>query len=144
MSQLKKKFLWTFAAVLSITMVIGIVGQKAYLAEFGRMKITTLIKQEMEGVAGKIVRVVELNLDPGASSPAHTHPGHLFVYIIEGEYELGINDDPPKLYKAGEVFYEPAGVVHRIGRNPSETERARLVSFMFLDKGKANTLPHFE
>jgi quercetin dioxygenase-like cupin family protein len=138
----KKKRVWIFAAVLGISLFIGAAGQYVMSAEWARTKVTTLMKQEMEGIDGKIVRVVELNVGPGGTSPAHTHPGHIFGYVIEGEFEVGINDDPPKLYQAGEVFYEPAGAVHRVGRNPSETNSTRVVAFMFLDKGKLNTVPH--
>jgi len=143
MTRRKKKLVWTFTVVLGVSMFIGAASQYVMSAEWARTKVTTLLKQEMEDVDGKIVRVVELNVGPGGTSPAHTHPGHIFGYVVEGEFEVGMNDDPPKLYKAGEVFYEPAGVIHRVGRNPSETVPARVVAFMFLDKGKLSTRPHF-
>ena len=50
------------------------------------------------------------------------------MYVLEGEYELGIDDKPTKVFKAGETFYEPAGAVHRVSRNPSAKGKTRLIA----------------
>src|SRR5690606_31268459 len=71
---------------------------------------------------------VEVTLEPGKSGHAHRHPGPGFVYVLEGEYELGIDDQPTKIFKAGETFYEPTGCLHRISRNPSTKSRTRLIA----------------
>lgn len=47
---------------------------------------------------------------------------------MEGEYELGIDDQPTKFFKAGETFYEPNSCLHRVSRNPSATGRTRLIA----------------
>jgi quercetin dioxygenase-like cupin family protein len=50
------------------------------------------------------------------------------VYVIEGTYELGIDDHPTKIYKAGQTFQEPAGCLHRVSRNPATTGNTKLVA----------------
>ena len=50
------------------------------------------------------------------------------MYVLEGEYELGIDDKPTELFKAGETFYEPGGCLHRVSRNPSPDHRTRLIA----------------
>jgi quercetin dioxygenase-like cupin family protein len=40
---------------------------------------------------------------------AHRHPGAAFGYVLEGEYEWAIDGNKPKIFKAGETFYEPTG-----------------------------------
>jgi quercetin dioxygenase-like cupin family protein len=72
--------------------------------------------------------VVEVTIAPGQEGAAHRHPGPGIVYVIEGTYELGIDDQPTKIFKAGESFYEPSGCLHRVSRNPSSKERTRLVA----------------
>ena len=47
---------------------------------------------------------------------------------MQGEYELGLDDQPTKRFKAGEVFYEPTGCLHRVSRNPSKTGRTKLIA----------------
>lgn len=74
------------------------------------------------------VTVVEVTIEPGQQGAPHRHPGPAFVYVLEGEYELGIDDQPTKIVKAGETFYEPAGCLHRVSKNPSAKGRTRLIA----------------
>jgi len=76
------------------------------------------------------VTVVEVTIEPGESGLAHRHPGPGFVYVLEGEYELGIDDRPTKRFNAGETFYEPTGVLHRVSKNPAAQGRTRLIAFV--------------
>lgn len=81
------------------------------------------------------VTVVEVIIEPGKAGLPHRHPGPALVYVIEGEYELGIDREPTKIFKAGETFSEPSGCLHRVSANPSKTERTRLVAFVLHPRG---------
>ena len=72
--------------------------------------------------------MLEVTLAPGAVETAHRHPGPAFGYILEGEYEWAIDDNKPKIFKAGDTFYEPTGCLHRIGRNPSAKDKTRFIA----------------
>ncbi len=84
----------------------------------------------VEKLDGKDARVsfVEVTINPGESGAPHRHPGPGFVYVIEGEYELGIDDQPTKRFKAGETFYEPTGCLHRVSKNPAAKGKTRLIA----------------
>src|SRR5579885_2956909 len=71
------------------------------------------IAEKLDGKEARAT-VVEVALEPGQQSAPHRHPGPVFGYVLEGEYEHAINDDPPKVLKAGETFYEPSGCLHRV------------------------------
>lgn len=85
------------------------------------------IKEKLDG-KDAAVTFVEVTIEAGKSGLAHRHPGPGFVYVLEGEYELGIDDQPTKIFKAGETFYEPTGCLHRVSKNPSPTGRTRLIA----------------
>lgn len=85
------------------------------------------IQEKIDGKDAK-VSVVEVTIGPGESGLPHRHPGPGFAYVLEGEYELGINDQPTKVYKAGETFYEPTGCLHRVSKNPSAKGNTRLIA----------------
>lgn len=87
------------------------------------------IQEKLDGQEAKVT-VVEVTLQPGQAGAPHRHPGPALVYVLEGEYELGIDDKPIKLYKAGETFYEPTGCLHRVSKNPSAKDRTRLIAFV--------------
>ena len=87
------------------------------------------IKEKLDGKDAK-VSVVEVTIEPGKSGLPHRHPGPGFVYVVEGEYELGIDDQPTKIFKAGETFYEPTGCLHRVSKNPAAKGKTRLIAFV--------------
>ena len=55
--------------------------------------------------------------------------------VAEGEYELGIDDQPTKVIKAGQTFYEPAGCLHRVSRNPGKV-KTRLIAVVLHPRDK--------
>ena len=85
------------------------------------------IKEKLDGKESKVT-FVEVTLEPGQAGDPHRHPGPGFVYVLEGEYELGIDDQPTKRFKAGETFYEPTGALHRVSKNPAAKGRTRLIA----------------
>jgi quercetin dioxygenase-like cupin family protein len=87
---------------------------------------TTKIVEKLDGKQATAT-VVEVTIEPGEAGLSHRHPGPGFGYVVEGEYEMAINDEPAKIYKAGETFYEPTGCLHRVSRNPGKV-RTRLVA----------------
>jgi quercetin dioxygenase-like cupin family protein len=92
------------------------------------------IQEKLDG-KDAAVTVVEVIIEPGKAGLPHRHPGPGFVTVMEGEYELGINNEPTKIYKAGETFYEPTGCLHSVSRNPSKTTRTRLIAFVLHPRG---------
>jgi quercetin dioxygenase-like cupin family protein len=87
------------------------------------------LKKKVDGKEGAVT-MVEVSFGPGGAGASHRHPGPAFVYVVEGTYELGIDDKPTKTYKAGETFQEPSGALHRVSRNPSTSEKTRLIAFL--------------
>src|SRR5262245_58305615 len=71
------------------------------------------IIEKLDGKAASAT-VVEVTFEPGQQDPPHRHAGPVFGYVLEGEYEHALNDEPVKTYKAGDTFYEPSGSVHRV------------------------------
>ena len=119
--------------VLAIGIGLGLGGAVAtHIHEDGELvKLVSArdIKEKLDGKDAKVT-VVEVTIDPGKSGLPHRHPGPGFVYVVEGEYELGIDDQPTKIYKAGETFYEPTGCLHRVSRNPATKGKTRLIAFV--------------
>ena len=55
-------------------------------------------------------RVLTATVQPGATSPWHTHPAPVAVYVIEGTITLELDGREPVTKKAGEALLEPANV----------------------------------
>ena len=87
------------------------------------------ILEKLDGKKAKAT-MVEVTLAPGEAEAAHRHPGPAFGYVLEGEYEWAIDDNKPKIFKAGDTFYEPTGCLHGIGRNPSKKDKTRFIAIV--------------
>jgi quercetin dioxygenase-like cupin family protein len=85
------------------------------------------VKEKLDG-KDATVTMVEVTFEPGGAGTSHRHPGPAFVYVVEGTYELGIDDKPTKIYKAGETFQEPSGVLHRVSRNQASNGNTKLIA----------------
>ena len=97
----------------------------------GQVKVTQLSQRDIiEKLDGKdaSATVKEVTFEPGQKDSPHRHAGPVFGYVLEGEYEHAINDEPVKTYRTGETFYEPSGAVHRVARNPSKKGKTRLLA----------------
>jgi quercetin dioxygenase-like cupin family protein len=117
--------------LLSLGITCGVLGLAAANTAAGRESVKPLGTHEIVEVINdkdSSATFVEVTLAPGQSGSAHRHPGPVFVYVLEGEYELGIDDQPVKVFKAGETFYEPTNCLHRVSRNPSKDTTARLIA----------------
>jgi len=117
--------------VLMIGIALGAGGVAlAHLHEDGesvKVVSTQPIQEKLDGKEAAAT-FVEVTIGPGQAGLSHRHPGPGLVYVIEGEYELGIDDQPTKIYHAGESFYEPTGCLHRVSKNPSTKGKTRLIA----------------
>ena len=105
--------------------VLGAVGMTAARHDEGHEAVRPLAVREIaEKLDGKetSATAVVVTFEPGQAGAPHRHPGPAFGYVLEGEYEWAIDDQPAKVLKAGETFYEPGGCLHRISRNPGKAK----------------------
>lgn len=121
----------TTSAVVVVVLGLAAIAAADKHSDGERVKVigTHEMQEKLDGKDAKAT-VVEVTIEPGQEGVAHRHPGPGLVYVLEGEYELGINDQPTKRFKAGQTFYEPTGCLHRVSRNPSKTGRTRLIAFV--------------
>jgi quercetin dioxygenase-like cupin family protein len=96
-----------------------------------------LMQESLANTTNQEVRVMTLVTAPGAAVTAtHQHPGPVFAFVLKGEIESQVDHDAPKVYRAGDAFYEPHKRAHRLLRNLSKTEQAELLVFEVAEKGE--------
>ncbi|APW58926.1 cupin domain-containing protein [Paludisphaera borealis] len=110
---------------------VGAGGMAAVYHEDGKVTLIAErnIVEKLDGNATKAT-VVEVNLEPGQAGSPHRHPGPAFGYVLEGEYEWGVDDQPAKVLKVGETFYEPTGSLHRVSKNPAAKGKTRVLALV--------------
>ena len=131
----------TFLALAVCAVGVGGMALARY-DEQGGAKVTQLSRRDIvEKLDGRDARVTveEVAIEPGGRVAPHRHAGPVFGYVLEGEYEHALDDEPVKKYKAGDTFYEPSGSVHRVARNPSGKTRTRLLAVILHSRDTKET-----
>lgn len=99
----------------------------------------TELQRHAISVPGHAVVQAEVELDPGAVIPRHTHPGEEVGYVLDGTLELRIDGQPPVMLPPGQAFMVPAGLVHS-ARNAGHGRGAALLTYI-VEQDKPLALP---
>lgn len=99
--------------------------------------VTPNFQHALTNVPGKSMIAVTVDYPPGAASAPHVHAksAFIFAYVVSGAIESQVNEGPKRVYHAGESFHEDPGSQHRVSRNASATEPARLLAVFVVDSG---------
>jgi quercetin dioxygenase-like cupin family protein len=97
--------------------------------------VTTNFEHAIPNIPGKSVVAQVVDYAPGGASPSHEHAKSAFIYayVVSGAIESQVNDGPKRVYRAGESFLEEPGSLHRVSRNASKTEPAKLLAVFVVD-----------
>lgn len=126
-------------AILSLS-IVGIVAMVS-IPNFAQQAGFTRIPLQTQDLSapGRVAVQARAEFDPGVAAGRHTHPGEELGYVLEGELELKIDGQPPKIIHAGETFFVPAGLVHD-GVN-SGKGKAKVLATYVVEKGKPVATP---
>ena len=129
-------------AVATAAVVAGTAGT-TYLAvahEDAGSQVKQVFSAKLPNVPGKSLSAVVVNYEPGASSPKHHHAGSVFAFVLSGEIKSEVSGmSSPKVYKAGESFFEPPGSEHLVSANASTSKPASLLAIFVADDGASLT-----
>jgi quercetin dioxygenase-like cupin family protein len=106
--------------------------------------VTPNFARAIPNIPGKTLSAVVVDYAPGGASAPHMHAKSAFIYayVVSGAIESQVNNGPKRIYHAGESFYEEPGSIHRVSRNASKTEPAKLLAVVVADSDeKALTTP---
>jgi quercetin dioxygenase-like cupin family protein len=96
---------------------------------------TVVASQPIPNVPGKRLVSVVVDYPPGTSSVPHRHAGSAFIYayVLSGSIRSQVDDEPVRVYKTGEFWFENPGAHHRVSANGSGTESSRLLAVFIVD-----------
>lgn len=117
---------------LGLTAIV--LGALPGLAQSGE-QVKPVFEHVIPNIEGKSLVALVVTYAPGGKSPAHHHAPSAFVYahVLSGAIRSKVDDEPAKVYQAGEGFHEVPGSHHRISENASDTEPASLLAVFVVD-----------
>ncbi len=102
--------------------------------------VTLHFEQAIPNSPSKSLKALFVDYAPGGASLPHIHAksAFIFAYVLSGEIESQVDDGPKRVYRAGESWYETPGSIHRVSRNASTTEPAKLLAVFIVDTDEKN------
>jgi len=83
-----------------------------------------------------------VSFPPGAKAAPHRHGEALvYAYVISGTVRSQLDDEPAKVYRTGEDWYEPPGAHHKVTENVSKSQPARLLVIFISPTGTPLKIP---
>ena len=126
--------LGTAAVVLSLAVAL-----QGPASAGGDQKVTKVLNAALQDMSGKEANIVLFEVGPGWTIKRHFHPGHIFVYVLEGALEIDVEGRELSRIEAGGAFHE---IPDRpmTAKNVSASEGARFVVFQVGEQGKPLTV----
>jgi quercetin dioxygenase-like cupin family protein len=109
-----------------------------------REQSTTVFEHAIPNIEGKSLIARVVTYPPGGRTPSHRHAGSAFIYahVLSGAIRSQVDDEPAKVYRVSEGFYEVPGSYHRVSENASDREPASLLAVFVVDsKDHPLTIP---
>jgi len=123
-------------AVAAAFLFMGVQGAAAHEV---KPAVTKLLNTPLDGIAGQEANVVLFEVAPGWTIAKHSHPGHIFVYMLQGSIKIEVEGDPAHVLSAGDVLHEIPGP-NMVANNVSSTKGARFLVFQVGEIGKPLTV----
>jgi len=100
-----------------------------------RDTVTVAADEPIPNLPGKRLVTHIVDYPPGVSSASHRHARSAFIYayVLSGEIRSQVDDEPVRVYRPGETWFERPGSYHRVSANASDTEPARLLAVLIVD-----------
>ena len=109
-----------------------------------RETVTIIADKPIPNLPGKRLVSHLVEYPPGGASAPHRHGRSAFIYayVLSGAIRSQADDEPVRVYRAGEQWFENPGAHHRVSVNASQTEPARLLAVFIADVAeKELTIP---
>jgi quercetin dioxygenase-like cupin family protein len=97
--------------------------------------VTVAADKPIPNLPGKRLVAHVVDYPPGGRSAPHRHAGSAFIYayVLSGEISSQVDDEPVRVYRTGETWFEGPGSHHRVSENASDTKPARLLAVLVVD-----------
>lgn len=129
----------TAVAAAAALSVIGFAGHGVA----GDAQTEAVLKSELHGAQLDEANIVHFEVEPGWETARHIHPGHVFVYVLEGTLEIDVEGEPQRTVSAGGAFHELPDKP-MVARTATATEGAKFVVFQVGPAGEPIMVPHPE
>lgn len=109
------------------------------IAQAPAIKRTILQKGDVPVEGAREVIMGTAEIAAGGATGRHSHNGPETGYVLEGTSLLEIDGDAPKMMKAGDSYFIPAGKIHNASAHGGGS--AKVLAIYVVEKGKPLVIP---
>src|SRR5262249_31552961 len=120
---------------LIVALVLSAIPTLALAEDFPPLKREPVLEEALpaSGPQVKLVRGARIRFAPSQPTGRHRHPISVAGVVIAGSFVFKREGEAEKIIKAGDGFFEPAGVTIEHFDNASSTEPAEIVAYYLTD-----------
>jgi quercetin dioxygenase-like cupin family protein len=124
--------------VVFVAIVLGSIPEATRSQE----QVEPVFEHAIPNIEGRSMVAVVVTYPPGARSLPHRHAQSAFIYayVLSGAIRSKVDDQPARIYRRGEAFYEAPGSHHIISENASGTETASLLAVFVVNSEDGHSL----
>ena len=118
-------------AILALSVIPAV----AFAEDFPPLQRVPLLEEAIPSASPpvKLVRCARIRFAPKQPTGLHRHPISVAGVVTVGSFIFKREGEAEKVIKAGDSFFEPAGVTTERFDNASNTEPAEIVAFYLTD-----------
>lgn len=124
--------------LIAASVVFTLLSMSTVFAQAPNPPAVTLVKEKTPD--GMEARLLRSEFAPNTSSPWHTHPTPVMIYVLEGTGVWELDGLPSKTLTAGQATLEPANTRTRVANNDA-TQTLKLVLVQMSDPAKPFSAP---
>lgn len=109
------------------------------IAQAPAIKRTILQKGDVPVEGAREVIMGTAEIAAGGATGRHSHNGPETGYVLEGTSLLEIDGDTPKMMKAGDSYFIPAGKIHNASAHGGGS--AKVLAIYVVENGKPLVIP---
>jgi quercetin dioxygenase-like cupin family protein len=94
-----------------------------------------LVQDALPGVEGHDIAIQRVTFPGGWSSQKHTHAGPVYVYVLDGAFEVEIEGAEPRILSAGDLVAEPQDAP-MVARNTSQEDPVTILLIQVSEEGR--------
>ena len=103
--------------------------------------VTPLMSKDLLESSGKELAMITVEYAPGGSDPIHRHYAQALIYVLEGSIVMQVKGGQPVTLTQGQTFYEGPDDLHVVGRNASDTRKAKFLVILVKNKNAPIFVP---
>ena len=105
----------------------------------GGSNVQMVLQEEMFSIPGKEAAIQRAIYPAGWAGERHYHTGDIFVYVLEGQFVVDLDNGKRITIGEGEVYHEAVNQVMR-AKNGSAERGVTVLLFQVGDKGKPRVM----